>query len=437
MNIFNGENKYVEYKREFTKNTLKTICAFANFHDGYIVFGVDDDGNPTPILNIDETKLIIENSINDNIIPLPFYEFEIKEYQGIKVIILKIFRGEFTPYTINNKAYIRSDTSTIQANRDVYSDLVLLGRNMGYEDLYTLDEALNFTILENKLKTTLGIGSISKDLLRTLELIKNDKYTNAASLLADESGALTGVDLICYENNGVKRIKDRQISYNNSIIKQYDDCMDFYKKHINRREYIEGAYRETVEEVPFIAYREAIANMILHRDYSKKINSRVEIFDDRIEITSPGSLPYGISSEEYIDGRISMPRNKIIASVFLKLGIIEKLATGIRRIKEYYSPYDRKPKFLILENSITVILPKVDKKNHEELDLFNLNGRVKEVYEYIYKNPNSKRTEIENLIGLKKTQTIELIDELRQRGYIIKLGNGPSTTYKVNLKTFR
>jgi ATP-dependent DNA helicase RecG len=132
-----------------------------------------------------------------------------------------------------------------------------------------------------------------------------------------------------------------------------------------------------------------------------------------------------------------MPRNKIIASVFLKLGIIEKLATGIRRIKEYYSPYDRKPKFLILENSITVILPKVDKKNHEELDLFNLNGRVKEVYEYIYKNPNSKRTEIENLIGLKKTQTIELIDELRQRGYIIKLGNGPSTTYKVNLKTFR
>ncbi|MGB4440043.1 MAG: ATP-binding protein [Sedimentibacter sp.] len=110
-------------------------------------------------------------------------------------------------------------------------------------------------------------------------------------------------------------------------------------------EVIKGAYRETIEEIPLVAFREAIANAIVHREYMLEADVRVEIFDDRVEILSPGGLPIGITEEEYIDGRVSIPRNRIISDVFLRLGIIERLATGIRRIREYYKNSGANPEF--------------------------------------------------------------------------------------------
>lgn len=111
-------------------------------------------------------------------------------------------------------------------------------------------------------------------------------------------------------DHSVRNIKDRDTVQLISILKQYEKCIEFYRKHINVNEIIKGPYREIIEEVPFIAYREAVANLIIHRDYSKNVDSRIEFFSDRIEIISPGSLPSGISEEEFLEGRISNPRNK-------------------------------------------------------------------------------------------------------------------------------
>ena len=212
--------------------------------------------------------------------------------------------------------------------------------------------------------------------------------------------------------------------------------MSFYQKHINIGEIIEGPYRKTVEDVPLIAYREAVANMLVHRDYSVAVDARIEIYSDRIEIVSPGGLPIGLLNEEFVEGRISKARNQKIADVFLRLKMIEKLATGIRRIKEQYVDQKVKPQFLTSENSVVIILPFVNQEGTQnDRDFFvsesDLQGKESEIFDMIKQNPLIKRVDIQSLIKLEKSQTIELINKLRTSGKIIKVGNGPATGYKV------
>ena len=434
MDILSGESKVLEYKSNFTKSLLKTVSAFANYHDGIIIIGIQDDKKVVGVENPKELRLNIENSINDNIKPSPYYEIRAEKLEGKYIIIINIYKGENTPYTIGDKAYKRSDTSTVQTDSISYQNLILAGRNKGYDSLLSTDQNLTFNYFESKMKTILGIGSLSDDLLISLSLLENKKFNNAAALLSDYNPVNSSViQMITYEDDTVLNIKDKIESKNVSILKQFDDCMDFYRKHINVSEVIEGDYRKTIEEIPLVAYRESVANLIVHRDYLKNVDARIEIFNDRIEVISPGGLPIGIIENEYLDGRISNPRNKIISDIFLRLRVIEKLGTGIRRIKEYYRDYEAKPEFKITENSVTVILPKINRVLNRKIDLYSdrLSKNESLIYDLLKNNGKMKRSEIEIKLGLKKSQTLELIKNLREYQLIIQVGRGIKTEYMI------
>lgn len=435
--FFSGENKYLEYKKEYTKTLLKTVSAFANYHDGHIVIGIDDSGSIVGVENIDSVRLSIENAINDSIVPKPFYEISYEKVYSKNLVILKVYKGDNTPYTIDNKAYKRMDTSTVQVDKIGYGDLVLKGRNLSYDSLPYESRELSFAFLGSRLKQALNIGAVTDDILKSLQLIHGNGYTNAAALLSDYNPVSNAsIALIRFDGNNVLNIRDRVILSNTSVILQFDKCMDFYSKHINTREIIEGAYRRSVEEVPKIAYREAIANAIVHRDYARTGDIKVEIFDNRIEIVSPGGLPIGISEEEYLEGRISIPRNRIIADIFLRINIIEKLATGIRRIKEYYKDTGLSPIFEIGENSIKVVLPKAgssfkNRSNYNADIIDSLSIQERAVYEYIAKNGSIDRSTAEHILKLRKTQSVEVINSLQRKGIIVRIGRGKGTTYVI------
>ncbi|HHX60820.1 MAG TPA: hypothetical protein GX707_08915, partial [Epulopiscium sp.] len=133
-------------------------------------------------------------------------------------------------------------------------------------------------------------------------------------------------------------------------------------------------------------------------------------------------------------------RNKIIADIFLRLGIIERLATGIRRIKEYYKDYKVKPEFRILENSITVILPNVSASSKQiermsERTTERTKGFSKEeqiVLNHIIENNRINRVEAEKLLNLKKTHAVKFLNKLINQGIIIRVGGGKNTYYVLN-----
>lgn len=182
MDILLGESKVLEYKSTFTKNILKTVSAFANFHDGMIVIGITDDKTLVGVDNPEELRLNIENSINDNLQPCPYYEISTQIIESKTILVISVYKGDNTPYTVNNKAYKRSDTATVQVDKFLYQNLILAGRNKGFDGLISSVQELYFNYLESKMRKILGINSLSEDLLISLSLMENRKYNNAAAL---------------------------------------------------------------------------------------------------------------------------------------------------------------------------------------------------------------------------------------------------------------
>jgi len=434
--LITGENKYTEFKREYTKTFLKTVSAYANFHNGCIIFGMDDTARIIGIDDADNLRLAIEHGISDAFKPTPYYEIDIQTVDSKNIVILNVFKGEHTPYYCSGKVYKRNDTSTVQVDRIALAELILNGRNICFDELESDTEDLSFNFLLSRLKKAIGVTQINEDLLRTLMLKKHSRYTNAAILFSDFNSMKSSViNLIAYEDHTVNRIVDRDILEGVSVIEQYELCMQFYKKHLNIGEKIEGAYRETIEEIPLVAYREAIANALVHRDYSRDSAIRVEIFSDRIEIVSPGSLPVGLSVDEYESGSISLVRNRIVADLFRRLNLIEKFGTGVRRIKEQYRRYAQKPIFSVYDNSILVVLPKVSERGQEQVNdskaKFFSDSREEKVYEMLLAKGTLTRVEIEKALNLGRSQTGDILKSMIERHIIIKLGNARSTKYAI------
>jgi len=356
------------------------------------------------------------------------------------LIEIKVYKGEFTPYEYKHKAYMRRDTATVAVDRVIMNNLILEGRNCSYEemDYEAIDYEnglLSFRTLETALMKAFYINALTDDLLVTLNLKSGDRYNHAAALLSDRNPLTQAkIQLVAFEDETVLGIKDRMTLENFSVLEQFEACLQFYHKHINKREIIDSAYRKTIEEVPLVAYREAVANLILHRDYSIDFEAKIEIFSDRIEIISPGGLPIGLSEKDYLEGRISKPRNRIISDIFLRLKIIEKLATGIRRIKVQYRDSKTKPQFIVGEYNIVVILPKINYKRDVPLKSRKetLAERDKEILNVIQTYPSLSRKALQSEIELEKSQTVQILKRLLEEGYIKKNGNGPSTTYSIN-----
>lgn len=422
-----GESKEVEFKREYSKTLLKTVSAYANYSDGLIVIGINDNGSAVGVSDVSYLKEQIENAINDTVLPNPYFEIETDIFDGKTVLIIKVYKSENTPYTYLGKAYKRIAIATREVDMYEYNELVLNGKNLTYDEIPINDDELDLSVFSNRLRKIIGISEVDKNVLASLDLYKNGKYNIAAKLLSDNNN-IGKITLLRYHKD-VELIKDRIDLENMSILTQYDKCIEFYFKHVNKQEIIGGAYRKTIEEIPLVAYREAIANAICHRDYNKQSNVKVEIFDERIEITSPGGLPVGISYDDFIDGRISVPRNKVIAEIFYRLKLIEKKATGIRRIKSYYKEYDSKPEFQITANSVRVVLPNVLYKAE-----ISLPEKEQEIIDLLNDEEFLAAREISTALGIKKTQTSKYLGDLLSKGLIIKIGNGRNVKYMLKRK---
>jgi ATP-dependent DNA helicase RecG len=418
-----GENKEVEYKQEYSKTFLKTVSVFANYNDGLIIIGFTDEGKIVGVTNVNLLKEQIENAIYDAILPNPYFEIEEEIIDSKVILIIKVYKGENTPYTYKGKAYKRIQITTREVDLYEYNELVLSGRNLTYDEILITEKELDLDILKNRIKKVLGISKIDRNVLISLELFKNDKYNIAAKLFSDNNNSK--ISLIKYSND-FEIIKDRIDIENVSILTQFDKCIDFYYKHVNKQEQISGVFRKTIEEIPLVAYREAVANAICHRDYSKNVNVKIEIFDDRIEITSPGGLPIGISYDDFIDGRISIPRNRIVAEIFYRLKLIEKIATGIRRIKSNYKEYLVKPNFQITEYSVRVILPNVLYKKE-----IILTEREKSIIEFFKDKEFFTAKEVGEILNIQKTQTSKYLKDLISKGLLMKIGKSRNVRYKL------
>lgn len=423
--VENKEKFNLEFKLEVSKTFLKTVSAYANYNDGVIVFGVDDDGEIIGIENATEESLRIENMVNDSIVPVPIFEIKIKKADNNKIIVLEVKKGKDTPFYYQGKAYKRANTSTVEVDRFELRRLSMEGLNVDYEERKASSQNLSFAALEELLKEKVGIEKINLDILRTLNLFSKEGYYNiAGELLADKNEVdFSGIDIIKFGKN-INKILYRETIANESLLVQFDRAIRIFEQYYQYEE-IDGYDRIKRELIPKEAFREALANAIVHRVWDINSYIQISMYEERIEINSPGGLPAGISKEEYLNGNISVLRNPIIAGVFYRLNIIEKFGTGIARINEEYIHSISKPNFDISENRIRIILPVT------EFDKLDLSKEEVLVYGLLKEEVELTRKEIDSKTGFDKSKTLRVINNLIEKNIIEKTGSGVAVTYKV------
>lgn len=418
--MYNRETYDLEFKSKISDSFLKTVSAYANYNDGVIIFGVDDSGNSLNFDNLRDLALSIENKINDSILPRPEYSIDIDEEKGI--IRLKVFEGEFKPYLYKSKAYMRRDSSSLPVvDREEMKKLILEGSQQGYEDLPSKDQKLTFKVLEEALQRKLNIDELSLDILKTLGMYDDRKGYNIAAQLVSDENNFRIIDMVKFGNN-INEFKERIIIENISVLTAYSQAVEVYKRYF-QYEKIEGFVRKKIEMIPEDAFREAIVNTIVHRDWSVSAAIKVEIYDEYIEISSPGGLPRGLSEEEYINGQISILRNEKLGSLFNRLGLIERFGTGIKRIRYLYEGKARKPIFKVYPNSIAVRLPVLI----DEIQGLSENASI--VLKAMPSKEELSRLEIEKLTGFDKNKSIRAINQLIEENLIKKVGRGRGSKY--------
>ena len=294
------------------------------------------------------------------------------------------------------------------------------GSNQSYEEQICADQTLTFESLKKILMDTLNINEFSTDTLKTLQLMNSEgKINNAGALFADQNH-YKGIDIVCF-GDSIDEITNRITLEKISVLEQFHKALEVFRLYYEI-EKIDSAERKKIELIPQKAFREAIANALVHRLWDTKSHIKVSMFHDKIDISSPGTLPAGLSESEYLKGKVSLLRNPIIANVFFRLKYIEQFGTGIQRINETYKDSILKPVYEIYENSISVILPCINadlKLNRSEammLELFR-NGKI------------LSRSQVEELTGLSKSQVNKILNTFIEKNILQRIGTAKNLKY--------
>lgn len=368
------ESTNIDYKEKLEvnrpKSWLKTVSAFANTKGGILLYGVDDERNPIGLDDIKFTSAKISELINSKITPVPRYELNPFEENGRDFLEVNIGDGPATPYYFSGDgrktAYIRSGDQSIEAPEHVLQNLILKGQNKTFDCLsseYHKDD-VSFTLFDATLKKETGVAVNKNRDYISLNLVNTDGYVTNAGLLLSDQGLLKQSRVFCTRWKGNIKgsidgdaIDDKE--YNGSIISLLENAETFIKNNSKNSWKIDGMIRTELEDYPTKAIREALVNAIIHRDY-QILGSEIHIdmYDDRLEITSPGGMVDGSQIQDLDLTKIpSLRRNTIISDVFNRLHFMERRGSGLTRIMESYSDCDRKPKFSSGVSNFTVVFP--------------------------------------------------------------------------------
>lgn len=286
---------------------------------------------------------------------------------------------------------------------------------------YILFETKNKSLHFNQIRV-MGIEQLTKDILKTLELYSDQNgFNNAAALLADNNH-FKGIDIIRF-GDSIDEIMERKTFENVSILSQMEQSIQMFHQYY-RYEKIEGMERKSVDKIPEKAFREAVANALVHRMWDIPASIKISMYPDKIEISSPGGLPAGLSEDEYLNGQISLLRNPIIGNVFFRLKYIEKFGTGIMRINYAYKNILVKPEYRIFSNSIRIILPVIKSD-------YKLNEAEKRLINILTDSGSMTRNEVEKAAEMEKSKTIRILNGLIDKNIIQKKGMGRATKYEL------
>ena len=443
--IITDEKYNIELKEhvnfEKQKKYLKAISSFANGYDiGYVIFGVEDKTkNIVGVKDVKKSYEEVSNRIKTRIDPSIIPTIDIVDIGGKKVIVVKVIPGQHTPYYYVHKgtrtAYIRKGDQDCETNSIELNELILRGKNIGWDELVTDNLYKDFTF--EKLKKyfeDIKDYKIEKEDLESFGLLNGEKLTNAALLYSDQN-PVVGSFVSCTRWDGLDKLSAKDdIEFYGSILEQIDNAMEFIKKHMSNGWVKEGGKlaRRTIPEYDLDAMREAIINAEAHRSYLMRgTNVELAFYDDRIEIVSCGAIGNGKTLEELLKRPTSQRRNQLVCDIFSRLDFMERRGSGIKKILLAYENDEKKPKFEILGDVFIVTFYSRLYRNVERND----DNVDKNVERNVERKIKEKYPELSN-ISINILNLLEKNKYLKQNEIAEKLNKAPNTIYR-NIKVLK
>lgn len=363
-----------EVERSKKHKWLKSVSAFADTEGGALYFGVDNDGTVIGLSDPQSDAEFISESINSLLDPIPNFTLTPDKTEDGKVFIeLFVPAGKQTPYylTIDGRklAYVRSGNESIPATSHQLFNLVLKGSNMSWDSIVTTVERSKhtFTFLEIEYNKRSG-GTWEENLLLSFGLVTEDGFLTNAGLLFADACPIKQSRVFCTRWAGLDKgdtINDAEI-YGN-LLMLLRDCKAFIKTNTAVPWFKLPDYRLNLPEYSERAIEEMCVNHLIHRDYTELgAEVAINIYDDRIETSSPGGIT-GTFKPELLNLSLisSKRRNPIIAEVFAQLHYMEKRGSGLKKIQNETSilptyKEDKKPSFQSSRDFFYTIIPNVN-----------------------------------------------------------------------------
>lgn len=438
--IHDGENESVEFKGSLRlkEEICQTVSAFSNASGGSILIGVLDDKT---IIGVDIGRNTLEefsNYIKRNTDPAIFPSLKIEEVEKKKIVVIEVKESAEKPVFFKNHAYKRVGKTS---QRIFSSEIRKLAKESGeriYWDELVCEDAKLEDIDEEKVKwflkearkergLNLSEDAFIEEALMKLKLLRNRKLTNTALLLFFKEPMVLQSEVKCIRFSGNEAIKpyiDFQ-TIEGTVFDLIDKAEDFVLRNIRRSiRLVSGkVQREEKYEYPPDAIREAVVNAVAHRDYGSPSKVQVRIFDNRIEVWSPGTLPAEITIEDLRREHVSVPRNPLLFKQLFWVKYVEDVGGGtldmIKQCREWGIP---EPMFEHITGAfvVTFRLPPA----LEDLERLGLNERQIKAMDNVIKKgfiSNKEYTSLNNIS--RKTATIDLT-QLVTKGLLIRVGKG-------------
>lgn len=366
---FFGEGRNIEFKRELPKKHerfLKDIIAFSNCTGGRVILGIEDItntvcgiGKANPFRLSDD----ISNMISDACTPQITPDITTQTLEGKTVLVIDVAPGKFRPYYLRSagresSTYVRINGTSRPADSRLLQELEMEGQHIYYdsqpeigmefdrEKAWELCRDMKEIALES-CETEEKKAEVHDMTIEKLEdmglLYKSGKAyapTHAFALMTDNKVRYAKIQCALFKGTDRDIFIDRK-EFKGRIYQQIEEAYKFVLRHINRGTEINGLVRTDVYELPIRAIREAIVNAVTHRSYLDDSCIQVSVYDDRVEIVSPGMLYGGLDMEAALGGK-SKCRNAAISEAFYYMGIIEAWGTGLGRIRKSCKEYGLK-----------------------------------------------------------------------------------------------
>ena len=422
------ESETVELKEVVVDDIKKEVIAFANCRGGKIYVGVDDEGEIIGVDDEDAAIQQISNMIRDNIKPdvTMFVHYKTLDVIGSKIIEIDVQMGTNRPYYIAKKGlrpegvYVRQGNSAVPATDTAIRQMIKETDGESFEEMRSLNQELTFKATSDEF--------LSRHILfeqpqkQTLKLLTSDGvYTNLGLLLSEQ--CVHTIKVAVFQGTDQSAFKDRR-EFAGSLIQQMNEVYTYVDFHNQTKSTFDKLYRVDTRDYPEIALREALLNLLVHRDYSFRSSSFISIFTDRIEFISVGGLLPGIALNDVLLG-MSICRNPNLANVFYRLQLIEAYGTGIQKIMNAYKGCKKTPRIETSDNAFKIILP-----NSNYLQIEKENSEEHVILDYLKQNEIITRSEVEKMLEVGTTTAYRILKRMTENGILTQYGKGKNTKYK-------